>query len=605
MVEPKADASARLAAPQGNDRLDSWKEIAAYLKREVRTVQRWEDSEGLPVHRHEHKTQSTVYAYKSEVDSWWKERRPRLEQEPPEAEPASVVPEASIPPVAGSQVREQSGDARPAPSWRVAAGVVAVLLAVAAGAAWMLRGCRPPPGNQAKVMIVVLPFDNVGNDPAQEYIADGFTDEMIMQLGRLEPERLGVIARTTAMQYKKTTKSVDEIGRELGVQYILEGAVRRDADRVRVTPRLIQVSDQSHLWADSYDRELRDILKVQAEVAEAIAGQIRVKLTASGSPPGSVDPEAYEAYLQGLSNWNKRDLQHSIQYYNQAVAKDPNYALAYAGLAEAYTVLGSIPVDVLPPREVRPRAKDAAKRALQLDPALDEAHLSLANAYLHYDWDWAAAEREFKKALELNPSNPRAHEWHGHFLIVRGKPQEALNEMKHARELDPLNEIMNSAYIEAYYYSRQYDQAIEQGRRALELYPNSFYIQFWLGSAYREKKMYPEAIATFGRAKAASGNNPWMVLALGHAYSVSGNTAEAKNAITELERISRTRYVPALYTAVIYIGLGDKDKAFQWLNKAFAERTDRLVYLNAEPVADPLRSDPRFRDLARRIGLTP
>ena len=356
---------------QASERLDSWKEIAAYLKREVRTAQRWEKNEGLPVHRHQHEKLGTVYAYKSEIDAWWRERRVRLEEQPEAVEPADTE-EVQV-------ETEELPKPSVTPQWRLAAIVVVSLLVAAAVVAYLIRKPPPPPRDRGKLMLAVLPFANLSGDQSQEPIADGLTEEMITELGRLQPERLGVIARTTAMQYKSTPKSAEEIGQELGVQYILEGSVRRAENQIRINAKLIQVSDQSPIWVETYNRELREILKVEAEVAVAIANQIQVKLTPSPITPRPVNPEAHEAYLKGRFYWYKRDLPSCINYYNQAIALDPNYALAYAGLASAYVLLGSAPTAVMPPREARPKAKEAATKALQLDPKLDEAQIGRAS----------------------------------------------------------------------------------------------------------------------------------------------------------------------------------------------------------------------------------
>lgn len=606
MDEGAVPPPAASAETSGGDRLESWKEIAAYLKREVRTVQRWEKIAGLPVHRLRIDKLGSVYAYKFELDAWREQRHLGLEPEEEEKEQGKQPElEEQLP----DEPLEQADASLAPPRPRQLLPTVLLVAVIAVGTAYFVRQRFWPPTNPspAKTKLVVLPFQNLSGDPNQDYFSDGLTEEMITQLGRLQPARLGVIARTSAMIYKGSQKGTEDVCAELDVNYVLEGSVRRAGDRIRIAAQLIQCGDQTHVWADTYDRDLRDVLALQSDVAQAIARQIELTLTpeekvrlASNRP---VKPEAYEAYLQGRFYWNQRDLQKSISYYNRAVAEDPKYALAYAGLASSYVLLGSSPNDVMPPRQARPQAKNAASKALQLDPELNEAHLSLANTYFTYDWDWEAAEHEFKRALELNPSNATAHEWYGQYLIVRGRPEDGLVEAQHARELDPLAEIVNSAYAEAYYYSRQYDKAIEQCDRALKLYPNSLYVLFWLGSAYREKKMYPEALAAFARAKSISGNNPAMVMALGHSYAVSGNREQAMRALEELKRLSRTRYVPALYFAGIYTGLNDKDEAFQWLDKAYNERTDFLIYLNADPIADPLRPDPRFRALLRRIGL--
>lgn len=585
----------------GEERLDGWKEIAAYCKRDARTVQRWEKIAGFPIHRLQVDKLGTVYAFKLEVDAWRRERGGQFEEE---SRDAAGSPEDKTPLAEGAASAEppQPGPRRPA-DWKLVAGTLTILLALSIVGGRLIR--KTPDDHGGRIMLAVLPFADLSGDAAQEPIADGLTEEMITQLGRLQPDQLGVIARTTSMTYKKTERNAQEIGQELGVKYIVEGSVRRDGNRIRISAELIQVNDQSQIWAENYDRSLGEVLDLQADVARAIANQVQVKLTTPRSAPRPLQPPAFEAYLQGRFYWNKRDLPNSIERYKQAIALDPSYALAYAGLAEAYTLLGSTPIDGRPPREVRPLAKEAARKALELDATLDEAHLSLANADVHYDWDWPAAEREFRRALDLNPSNPQAHEWYSHYLIVQGRAQEALREAEQARSLDPLSEIMNSAYAESFYYAREYDRAVEQCQRARKLYPDSIYLLFWLGSSYREQKRYPEAIESFARAVQVSGGNPGMTMALAHAQALAGQTEAARKALAELRDLSKNRYVPAIYTAIIFAGLGDRDDAFKWLERALQERTDRLAYLVADPLCDPLRADRRFRNLALRIGLKP
>src|SRR3989475_8860445 len=325
---------------------------------------------------------------------------------------------------------------------------------------------RYPASAAARVMLVVLPFENLPGEPQEEYLSDGLTEEMITQLGRLHPERLGVIARTSAMQYKNTDKRTDQIGSELGVAYVLEGSLRRAGDRVRISAQLIQVRDQTHLWAESYERDLRDILALQSDVAQAIARQIELKLTpqqqarlARGRP---IDPRAYELYSKGRYFWNKRSeegYRRAIQYFQQAIARDSEYAPAYAGLADAYALLGSMPNVELPRSEAMPRARTAAIKALALDVGLAEAHTSLAFVQLHFDMGVPAAERECTRALQLNPGYPTAHHWYAFWLLAHGRAEEALQEVRAAQRLDPLSLIINTDVGAMLYYGRRHDEA--------------------------------------------------------------------------------------------------------------------------------------------------
>jgi TolB-like protein/Tfp pilus assembly protein PilF len=546
---PNPPHEQRSPETQSGERLESWKEIAGYLKREVRTAQRWEKSEGLPVRRHLHAKLDTVYAYTAELDAWLKNRQPHLDQH--------VAP-------------------------RVA----------------------------DRNMLFVLPFDNLSQDPKQEYFSDGLTEEMITQLGRLQPERLGVIARATAMAYKDTAKTAAQIGHELGVRYILEGCVRRAGDRVRITAQLIQVSDQTHLWADTYEGDLQDILALQNRVAQAIAGQIQIKLTRkkqanlATAPP--VNPQAYEDYLKGRFYWNKRtadDLNKGIHYFQRSIQSDPNYALAYAGLADSYGLLGTVPYDALPPREAMPKAGQAALRALELDDTLAEAHASLGYVRLEYDWNWPEALKEFERALALNPSYATGHHWYANYLRIMGRLQEAIMEVKEAQKLDPLSLGINAALAESYYFAREYDHVIEQCRKTFELYPGFYMARFWLGRAYGHKGMYNEAVATFEKGKSITGGSALMTMGLGYAYAVAGRTMKAKQVLEKLIHLSTQRYVPAVYMVGIYTALDEKDQAFEWLENAYNERSNYLIYIHREPALDSLRSDPRYQTLIRRIGL--
>jgi TolB-like protein/Tfp pilus assembly protein PilF len=593
------------------ERLDSWKEIAAYLGREVRTVQRWEKTEGLPVHRLQHDKLGSLYAFRSELDAWRKEREPALKQEAEEVEAkektaAEKVPDppiADTPPVLSRSIPKSISLPL------TIAFSVALILVVA----YFLR---PPKKEnpQGKIKLVVLPFRNMSNDPAQDFFSEGLTEEMITQLGRLNPGRLGVIASTTAQQYKNTSKSADEIGSELDVSFVLEGSVRRGTgNEVAISAQLIRVSDQTHVWAQTYVRNVSDIIALQNDVSHAIAQQIQVALTPEqetllGHAP-TVVPDAYESYLRGISYSNKRTpeaLQKSAEYFGKAIQKNPQYALAYAGLAESYALLGSVPNDTLPPQQAMKEAKAAAAKALQIDDSLAEGHAVLGLILQSYDWDWPGAEREYKRALEINPACAPARHWYSLLLKALGRNDEALKQIKSAEELDPLSPVIHSALAQMYYFHRQYDQAIDECTHALstlEADPNFVLLHYHLGRAYGEKGMYPQAISELEKARSLSGNHPAMLMGLGNMYGAAGRRAEAMQILQQFEGMAKTRYVPAVYFAGVYTGLGEKDKAFQWLHTAYQQRTDYLIYLNVEPMADPLRSDPRFKDLLRRIGL--
>ena len=611
-------------------KLDSWKEIADYLDREVRTVQRWEKTENLPVHRHEHQKKSTVYAYTSELDEWRKKRQPK---DDPEADDAFVPePDVADEPAFSSIENPQgilSPDTKENPSrklgrWLGVAALGASLVALVSVTYWTMRPSVPRIG--AKVRLVVIPFTNLSGDPKQDYFSAGLTDEMITRLGSLDPQHLGVIAAASSNAY--AGKPIAEIGRALDVQYALEGSVRREGDRVRIDAQLIQVSDQTQLWTDKYDRDLNDILRVQDEVGTAVADKIRLALnpsnekSAGNAPPPalskeplnahayanfnlhSFSPEAYDAYLRGRFYWtNRGDLHKSIEAYQQAIQKDPQYALAYAGLASSYALLGQVPYDDLAPSNAKPKAREAAKRALELDPGLAEARAVLGNVAFSYDWNFDLAEQEFQRAIALGPNNPTSHHWFGHYCIVRNRLSQALEENSRTLELDPVSPLFNTTRAEIKYHMRDYDAAIEQGRRTIEQYPAYPLAYIWLGSAYREKKMYKEALDSFSQGRKLSGDHPAMIALLGHALAISGDAAGARKALADLQRLAQSRYVSSLYFAMVYLGLGENKTALDWLDRAYRERTDRLVYLGAEPMADPLRSDPRFNQLLHKIGI--
>ena len=486
----------------------------------------------------------------------------------------------------------------------VAAAVVAVLLI----AGYLVRErfwprAQPPTG---KIMLVVLPFENLSGDPEQEYFSDGLTEEMIAQLGRLQPQRLGVIARTSAMQYKNTTKRVDEIGRELKVDYLLEGSVRRTTNRVRITAQLIQVSDQTHLWAENYERDVADIFGVQSEVSERIARSLAVELlpTPPGQPASSrpVNPQAYEAYLKGRYYANKlaeEGLYRAIEQFTQAIGIDPAYAPAYAGLADAYYGLSSL---YLPPREAMPKVKAAAEKALELDDTLAEAHISLAFVKAYWEWDWAGGEKEFRRALELNPNHAPAHEWYGFYLASLGRSEEGIAELKRAQELDPLSFGIQFYLGKSYYFAGQYDRALEQAQKAIDVDPNHDWPYDLQAEVYEQRGDFPRAIAAFQKARQLA-EEPWTIGELGHAYAVAGNRREALKALEDLKQLSKRRYVDTTLMAMICVGLDEKEQAFAWLRQAVDARNEGLFFVIRDPRFASLRSDPRYKDLLRRMNL--
>jgi TolB-like protein/Flp pilus assembly protein TadD len=605
-------------------KLDSWGEIASYLGREVRTVQRWERTEGLPVHRHEHKKKSTVYAYAGELDEWIRNRQPKddpaaddafaREQELTGADSPVDVAEPPPEPPAAAPASTPDSVATPAVGKRVVAAIFAlgILSALSLG---MYRWLRPVQTVQEKVLIAVLPFTYVSGDSRPDYITFGLAEDTRTRIGQLDPPHLGVIAATSSRIV--AGQPIPEIGRILNVKYVLEGSVQRAGDQVRIDVQLIQVSDQTHLWADSFTRELSDVLQVESDVSADIARQILATLLVPAPSQSKValkldtvhaaaTPEiaqARHAYRQGeFAFGNRYDLRASITFFEEAIGKDPSYAEAYAGLAAATAILGQVPNDGMSPGDAKPKAREAAQKALQLNPRLAEAHAVLGNVAMSYDWDLATAEKELRRAIELNPNAPTPHEWYCHLLIVEGHNSEALAEAHRALDLDPVNPLFHDVVAETYYFGRSYDAAIEEAQQVVKLHPGDLFAQFWLGSSYREKKMYPQAIETFQHARQLSGDIPFMVMAYGHAQALAGNSGEARAALQKLQQQATARFVPSLYAAAIHVGLGEKDEAFRLLDPAFQERVDRLVYLNVDPMADPLRSDPRFAQLMAKVG---
>jgi serine/threonine protein kinase/Flp pilus assembly protein TadD len=458
--------------------------------------------------------------------------------------------------------------------------------------------------------VAVLPLADLSDQqPAPDYFADGMTEALITDLAKIKALR--VISRTSVMQYKGVQRPLPQIARELNVDAVVEGSVLRSGKRVRITAQLIDAATDQHLWAESYERDLRDVLSLQGEVARAIANDIQVKLTPQEQArlvsARSVDPEAYQLYLKGRFYWSKRTeagLKNGIEYFHQAIDLDPNYALAYAGIADCYSLLGWDLFGPLPPREALPIAKAAARKALETDDSLAEAHNSLAWTKLAFDWDWTGAEREFKRAIELNPGYAITHHWYAECLAGMGRYAEALAEIRQAQELDPLSLIISSIVGWVLYFDRKNDQAIAEFRKTLELDPN-FWVAHWtLGRAYEQKAMFTEAIAEIQKAIDFSGSSPLSLAALGHTYAVSGRRAEAERVLNQLKDSSKQTYISPYGIAAIHAGLGEKDQAFLWLEKAYEERSGWLIWLRAEPGSDPLRSDPRFQDLLRRIGLT-
>jgi TolB-like protein/tetratricopeptide (TPR) repeat protein len=452
----------------------------------------------------------------------------------------------------------------------------------------------------------VLPLENLSGDKEQEYFVDGMTDELITDLAKIHSLR--VVSRTSAMHHKGGKKPLVEIARELGVDAVVEGTVLRSGGRVRITTQLIRVVPEQHLWAESYERDLGDVLAIQRDIARAVVHEIQIKLSAQERaqlerPEPEVNPVAHELYLKGLYFWNKRtedSLRKSVGYFQQAVEKDSRYALAYAGLADSYDLLGTY--NILPSGEAFPKAEAAATAALAIDSELAQAHASLGAARFMFDWNWAAAERELKQSIALNPNDATAHEYYAFYFAAMGQAAEEIAEMKRARDLDPLSLDINAQLGMAYRDGRHYDAAIEQCHQALELDP-AFEIAHWcLGMAFESKGMYEKAIAELHTA-VATGGCPCKAAALAHTYAVTGQSARALDILNELKVKADQGYQLSYLIAGVYAGFRDHEHAFEWLNKAYNQRDDQLTWLRVDPYIDELRSDPRLAELMHRMGL--
>ena len=590
MTSDPAGTPPQVPPVRGGDRLESWKEIAGYLKRDERTVRRWEKEEGLPVHRHLHKKAASVYAFASEIDGWWAGRRATLDPPTAPAEAAAPVP----PPRVVEPLPARGRGWRRPVALALAASVLVAALAAFAG-----RGVLPL-GSRERPVLAVLPFDNLSGDPEQEYLSDGFTEELIAQLSRSNPEGLGVIARTSAMRYKGTRKGVDEIGQELGAAYVLEGSLRRDGERVRITAQLIRVSDQTHLWAESYDGEAKDLLSLQADVARRVVKDIGgvTGVPDEAPSPLAVTPAAYSEYLKARYFAGKAQYwstARAVEHYRQAIAADPGFAPAYAGLAESSTF-------GYPSRETMPRAREAALKALDLDPRLAEAHAALGLVQTFWEWDWAAADKSFRRALELNGGNAEIHQYYSQHLSAAGRFEPAIAQARRALEMDPLSPRLSGQYARVLYLARRYDDAIAQHRKTLALDPNDYWAWFFMGIAHEAKGSHREAIEAIAKSQEIQGFKP-LAAALSEGYARGGYEAALRAWVANWEDAARAgRQVQWVSVAMLYARLGEKEKALDALERAYAERSRALAYIAVEPQLDPLRSEPRFQAMAARIA---
>jgi TolB-like protein/Tfp pilus assembly protein PilF len=456
-------------------------------------------------------------------------------------------------------------------------------------------------------MLVVLPFENLGAGDKYDYFSEGLTEEMITELARLSPEHLGVIARTSAMQFKSTTKSIAQIGGELGVSHVLEGSVRRVAERVRITAQLIRVSDETHLWAESYERGLHDVLEVQAEVARAVAREIQIKLTAQEKrrlhhdKTRSVNPQAYELYLRGRHFWYRRTeegIRKSIECFEEALRYDASFAAAYDGISDAHTMLACR--GMTPALESFHKAKSAARRAVGIQPELGEGYASLAHVRLH-DWDWVDLESDFRRAVQLDPGYAIAHYWYAEYLMAMGRTGEAVGRVQHSWELDPLNSVINASVGMIRYLAHDYDGALVALRRGLEIDPAHYVSHLRVGLVCLQKNLANEALEAMRQAVRHSGGSTEALAGLAQAHAVAGDKVAMQNLVKELDERGQ-RYVSPYNIARIYGAIDDKQRAFEWLERAYLEHNPDLIELTREPSFSSLRSDAKFRELVQRIG---
>jgi TolB-like protein/Tfp pilus assembly protein PilF len=587
----KAPAPANRSVDRGK-RLDSWKEIATYLGRDVRTIQRWETRDDLPVHRLQHSKIGSVFAYTGELDAWRDARDQSSDEK-----------------ASGAGPRTASTNAQR--SWRALAvlAAAAVLSAVLVSA-WAWRSTSGAGTARARLhSVAVLPLTDLSVTRAQTYFVDGMTEALIARLSATRDLR--VIAHRSVMQFRDGRASAREIAKALNVDAVIEGSVLREGDRVRITARLVRGDTQEAVWSGTYDRDMRDVLTLQGAVADAILREVQ----ATVAPPeharsvglSMVAPEAYESYLKARFHLNRRnrtpqDVTEGIRLFEQTIARDAKFGQAYAGLAAAHQASGSTTTGVLPVAETIPKAVAAARRALELDPRIAEAHTILAKAE-EQAWNWADAEARYRDALESDPNDANAYLGLGALLVHLGRTEEGLGLARRGRALDPLSPGSTVQVGWLLYHARRYDDAIRELRIALGADSDNVYALWHLGFALLEISEHEEAIRTIERVAAMWDRNPAALGILARAYGRAGKHAEAARILGELTRRGRDAYIPPAVFVNAYIGMGDFERGIAALERAYEEHSNIIQFLKTHPLFDPIRNDPRFIDLSRRVGL--
>jgi TolB-like protein/Tfp pilus assembly protein PilF len=575
-------------------RLDSWKAIAAYLKRDVTTVQRWERREGMPVHRHLHDKRGSVYALAAELDAWRGSRSALFER----------AAAAHDTPAGDAGVSHRSFWTR-----RSLAVAALILLALTAVSYYVLRREPATTGAGLKITsLAVLPLRNLSGDPAQDYLADGMTESLIGRLAQLRDLR--VTSHTSVLRFKDPALSAPEIGTKLGVDALVEGSVTREGNRIRVTVQLIRAMSDEHFWSETYDREFKDALSLESELAQAIAERVEVTVTGAErerlAAARTVAPEVYENYLKGRFTYDrsrsKADYENSIESFMRAIRLDPTFAPAYMGLSEAYTQLGTVEVGGTP-GETRPKAFDAARKALELDPNLTDAHVLLANIEQE-QWHWREAEAEYRRALDLSPNDALAHWGLGLWLLCQGRTDEAISWAQRGQQLDPIT-VPGGEVAWILFQSHRYEEAIGQLHSVLAVQPDDVDALSTLGFVLAAMGRDREAVAVLEKSVADSNGSPAAIGVLIRAYARSGRRSDAMRLLTDLQRRRATTYVPAAAFVNAYLGLGDTEAAFGALEQAYLERSNILQFLKVHPYFDPIRSDPRFAELVRRVWSDP